>query len=259
MARQSAHTDNEQKCSSRGLSASIGIADPCVLLPLSVLLLEYGQLRDAIFVYSGEAQETAKELADEQHRQKPNITTFEIGTQKPNATSTAANNTQQLSSSAYSSSSISSPASSFTNLPTPTAAVTFTTAASPTSAATSRSGDSGEYVDCLAVLWQCVLLWCDEALTLDGADEWRGSLRLYEQSLSLVSHLLDEVSAGSRDEHVLMACVEQLEARIRAVSRELHVGRRRRESAGSASSSSSSLLHASHERREMQVAATVVH
>ena len=118
-----------------------------------------------------------------------------------------------------------------------------------------------EYVDCLVVLWQCVLLWCDEALTLEGADEWRGSVRLYKQSLSLVSHLLDEVSGGSRDEDVLLACVEQLEARIRSVSRELHAGRRRRESTtgSGSSSSSSSLLHSSNERRDMQIAATAVH
>ena len=212
-------------------------------------------------MYSGEAQETAKELADERERQRPTITTFEIGAQKPTTTPTAAVNAPPLSSSAFSSaSSMSSPASSLTNLPAPSAPVTFTTAARPSPTGPSSSNGGGEYVECVVVLWQCVLSWCDEALTLEGADDWRGSLRLYEQSLSLASHMLDEVSAGSRDEDVLLACLEQLEARIRAVSRELHAGRRRRESTvGSASGlnerSSSSLLQASNERRDIHVAA----
>ena len=208
-------------------------------------------------MYSAEAQETARELADEQDRQKPNITTFEIGAQKSNTAPTAAANVQ-LSSSAYSSSSSTpSLASSLPNMTTPSAAVTFTTAAGPTPA-TSDSRGGSEYVDSSVVLWQCVLSWCDEALTLEGADEWRGSLRLYEQSLSLLSHLLDDVSGGSRDEDVLLACLEQLESRIRAVSRELHAGRRRRESGtSSASGLSSSLLQTTNERREVQIAATV--
>ena len=199
-------------------------------------------------MYSGEAQQTAGELADERDRQAPSITTFEIGAQK------AHTGTAQLASSAYSSAS-SSPASSLSALPAPSAPVTFTTAADSTARGSSNSGSGGEYVDCPAVLWQCVLVWCDEALTLEGVDDWRGSARLYEQSLSLASHLLDHAAAGSRDEDVLLACVEQLEARIRAVSRELHAGRRRRESA-TGSASGSSLMH---ERRETHSAATTVH
>ena len=122
-------------------------------------------------------------------------------------------------------------------------------------------------MDEAALLWQCVLCWCEEALVLEGGEEWRAALRLNEQTLPLVWHLLDAVAergGGGRNEDVLLACVEVLEQRNRAVRDELQAGRRRRESAtGSASGlserSHSSLLQATDERREMQATATAVH
>ena len=212
----------------------------------SSVLLEYGQLRDAILVYSGEAQETAKELTDEQARQKPNITTFEIGAP------TSSSASHPLSSSAYSAVPSISSSSTILAPSAATSPTTYTTTASATDVQTSHQHQV--VLDSVLLLWQCVLCWCDEAVLLECGDEWRGSLRLYEQSASLVSHLLDGVSGGTRDEDVLLVCADQFEQRIRVVSRELHAGRRR-STMGSASGfskrSSSSLL--------TQVSATAVH